>query len=165
MSGLSYDIRLEAGTAEAALDAVAQRLEDGAPLTAKIAAYLESSTRDRFEAQHGPDGHPWKPSIRARLTGGLTLKASGQLLESITSAHSADQVEVGTNKVYGPLMHFGGWVVAKTAKALRFKIPGVGWRSAQKVYVPGRPYLGIDGDDREEIGEIISGYLAQAAPS
>ena len=54
------------------------------PLLAKIAFYGESSTRERFSTQKGPDGQRWKPSLRAQIQGGKTLTKDGHLGDSIT---------------------------------------------------------------------------------
>ena len=141
------------------LSGLVGKLEDREPLMAGLAGYLESSTLRRFERQAGPGGHPWKPSIRARLSGGMTLRLSGGLMGSITSAHTNDQIEVGSNKIYAALMHFGGVIRAKGAGFLRMFVAGVGWRRPKEVTIPGRPYLGVDDDDQVEFGEIIRDYL------
>ena len=163
--GVALSMTLDQAAGKTGLERLLGRLEERSPLMARLAGYLEASTRQRWATQSGPGGHPWKPSIRARLTGGLTLKLSGQLLDSITSAHTDETAEVGTNKIYGPMMHFGGTVTAKAGPSLRFRIPGVGWRSPKSVEIPGRPFLGVDRDDEDQIGQIIFDYLAETAPT
>jgi len=50
-------------------------------------------------------------------------------------------LKVGTNVKYAPIHEYGATIVPKTAKVLRFNIPGVGWRSAHKVIIPPRPFM------------------------
>ena len=163
--GVAVAMTLDDAAGRSGLERLVGRLAEKSPLMARLAGYLEASTRQRWSTQQGPDGHPWKPSIRARVTGGLTLKLSGQLLDSISSAHTDETAEVGTNKIYGPMMHFGGEVSAKSGGTLKFRIPGVGWRSPRQVKIPGRPFLGVDHEDEDQIGKIIFDYLAESAPA
>lgn len=147
---------------------VGKRLAAIVNLTAKpsklmkaIGASLESSTKRRFRSNVGPDGAPWKPSVRARLKGGRTLFEHGHLRDSITSDGDDEKAVVGTNLIYGPIHQFGGVIRPKTASALTFNIPGVGWRRVAKVTIPARPYLGISNDDRDEIASQVERYIAK----
>lgn len=45
--------------------------------------YLKTSTQLRFRAQKAPDGRPWKPSKRVIAHGGVTLRLSSRLRNSI----------------------------------------------------------------------------------
>ncbi|MES8537205.1 phage virion morphogenesis protein, partial [Cutibacterium acnes] len=55
------------------------------------------------------------------------------------------QAAVGTNRVYARIHQLGG-------KAGRNR----------KVTIPARPFLGINADDRQMIGEILNDHLAMA---
>lgn len=160
---VALEMKLDAVASEAALNRLAGKLADRSELNARIAGFLEAITRNRFATQSGPGGQRWEPSIRARLTGGLTLRDRGGLEGSITSAHDGETVEVGTNKIYGAMMQLGGTVTPKRAKFLSFVIPGVGRVFAKKVRIPGRPYLGIGEGDQQGLDEVIFDYLSEAA--
>lgn len=126
------------------------RLEDlGAnpePMLGEIGGSLETSTRLRFERGEAPDGTPWLTSIRVRREGGQTLVKSTRLRDSITHEVVGDTVEVGTNVIYAGIHQFGGEA----------------GRKSRRVTIPARPYLGIDADDRREIGRIVDDHLSRA---
>lgn len=70
---------------------------------------------------------------------------SGRLRASIKPKvrKSGDTVrgEIGTNVIYARIHEMGGVITPKKTKALKFNIPGVGWRTAKKVTIPARPFL------------------------
>lgn len=72
-------------------------------------------------------------------------RRSGRLRNSISTsaAMSGDTVRgaIGSNVVYARIHELGGEIRPKTAKALRFSIPGAGWRTVKKVSIPARPFL------------------------
>lgn len=163
MGGLSLEIQsLELDDAVRRLDKLGGALADKTPLMARLAAYLASSTRERFETQTGPDGQRWKPSIRAQLTGGATLLDRGILRDRIAQDHGPDFAAAGTNDIRARLLHFGGTIQAK-GKALAFRLPGgLGLRLVKSVTIPGRPFFGASAEDRQGIGDIVSDYLLEA---
>lgn len=126
----------------------------------EIGVNLSESARLRFSDQHDPDGNPWEPSLRAKTQGGETLRDTGRLQASIAHVPSQDSVEYGTNVLYGKFMHFGGMITAKSAPYLKFRIPGIGWASKKTVKIPARPFLGLSGDDEQQVINIIDGFLA-----
>jgi phage virion morphogenesis protein len=130
---------------------------------ADIAALGESSTRLRFRTQTGPDGKPWKPSLRAQITGGRTLTQDGHLAASISSRSGRDWAEWGANRIYAAIHQFGGVIRARNAKALRFALAGGGFATVQSVRIPARPFLGLSSDDVADIVHLIETRLAAAA--
>jgi len=72
-------------------------------------------------------------------------RRSGRLRGSITTEVSATPTGVegalGTNVIYARIHEKGGVIRPKVADALRFMVPGVGWRTAQKVVIPPRPFM------------------------
>lgn len=154
MSGVALQVRLDDHQARALFD----RLEavDRTAVMTEIGEHLVSTTVARFRAQSGPDGTPWLPSGRAlsdtgraRERGkrgrGMTLIDQGHLRQSITYRASHDDVEVGSNLVYAAIHQFGGDA-------------GRG----QSVHLPARPFLGITGDDRAEIDDIVAAHIKRA---
>ena len=67
MSGLSIEIRDE-GIDEmlAKVSRVLGRFVDRTPLMARLAEFMAGAMQESFELGVGPDGKPWKPSIRAQ---------------------------------------------------------------------------------------------------
>ena len=126
-----------------------------APAMQDIAALGESSTRLRFRTQTGPDGMRWKPSLRAQMSGGNTLTRDGHLSGSINKRSGADFAEWGVNRIYAAIHQFGGVIRAKSAGALKFRLPGGGFAVVKAVRMPARPFLGVSDDDRRDILDIL----------
>ena len=103
----------------------------------------------------------WKPSARAKMTGGKTLLKTARLLRSITMDVSGKTLTVGTNVKYARILHEGGDITPKTAKALKANIPGVGWRTMKKVTIPARPFLVIQDADWRVFNRIFGDYLTK----
>lgn len=137
------------------------------PLLKSIAYYGESSTRERFSTETDPAGNKWKQSLRAKRDGGKTLDQDGYLA-NINSTADDQKAEWGSNRIYAAIHQFGGTIKPKSAKALHFQIPGLGWVMRKQVTLPARPYLGISNDDQENILDLvnkhISGLIRGAAP-
>jgi len=159
MSGIGIQITVNSDPIAAAFDQIADRADDKQHLMEEIGAGVLLSTQMRFEREAGPDGNPWPQSIRARLEGGRTLRDSGRLVQSLTYRASPDQVEVGTNVLYAAVHQLGATITAKSGDGLRFRI-GDSWITKKSVTIPARPFLGIDDEDRTEISEIVTSWLA-----
>lgn len=166
MSGLSTEIRSEGvDEAIAVLGRVLGRFVDRTPLMARLAEFMAGAMQEHFELGAGPDGQAWKPSIRAQLGGGQTLVKSGLLRDRIVPAHTADQAEAGTNDIRARILHFGGIIRAKTAKALAFRMPGAnGMRLVKQVTIPGRPFIGLSLANQVELGHQADDYVAEVLP-
>lgn len=121
------------------------------PIWDAIGQYGESSTRLRFKNQAGPDRKRWVPSLRARLVGGQTLVHKARLLRSISHRADNSGVEWGTNVIYAGAQQDGAVIKAKSAKALRFRMPGGGFVSVKKVVLPARPFVGVNAEDGREM--------------
>lgn len=163
MSAGGFQIEVTDASLLAALRALSGAIADPSPIMRDIAALGESTTRLRFRTQTGPDGKPWKPSLRAQITGGRTLTQDGHLAASISARSGRDWAEWGANRIYAAIHQFGGIIRAKNAKALRFALAGGGFATVQSVKIPARPFLGLSTDDVTDIVEIIQRRLAAAA--
>ena len=121
-----------------------------------------SSTLERFDSGTAPSGTRWKPSLRARQTGGQTLVEHGTLKNSNTyQVVGDDTVEVGTNVPYAAAHQFGVTIEPKSPGGrLRFKLPNGRWVSPKSVTLPARPFLGVDDDDYVTFGEILRDLIA-----
>jgi phage virion morphogenesis protein len=158
------DFAIEADDARilAALRRVGGVFSSPAPLLRDIAALGEASTRLRFRTQTAPDGTPWKPSLRAQITGGRTLTDRGHLADSLSSRADANTAQWGVNRIYAAIHQFGGTIRAKAGGALRFPLAGGGYAVVKAVTMPARPYLGISPDDADDIVALIERRVAVA---
>ncbi len=164
MNGASIEIR--ALDFEQALQAVKNlfaRFVDKRPLMERFAAYLELSTVQRFTTNVDPEGRPWKPSLRAQLSGGHTLEQRGLLRDSIHGQAGDDYAEVGTNDPRARIHQFGGVIVPVRAKRLRFQLANGATVFAQRVVMPMRAFLGLSTADRDELLNLAADYATEAA--
>lgn len=147
--------------AQATLGELLRRTGDLGPLMDRIGAYGEESTVHRFETETGPDGRRWAPSLRARATGGQTLTDKGILKGSIGWRADRDSAEWGTNVLYARTHQEGATIRAKGEGGLAFSIPGIGFRRPHEVVIPARPFLGVDGDDQDEIDALVRDWISE----
>jgi len=158
-------VRIELTGADAAIAKLGQAeaaLENPLGMYERIGDAMVESTRQRFDEGVEPDGSPWPISLRAQFEGGKTLIDSAALQRSITHIASSDQVEVGTNMEYAATHQFGATITPKSADALRFNIPGIGFITSQSVTIPARPFIGLSDEDEAEIEHIADDFLTQA---
>lgn len=127
-----------------------------APVLAAIGELGVASTQLRFKSGVGPDGQKWKPSLRAQILGGITLTKDRYLSGSLSSSVFRDGVAWGVGLKYGRIHQFGGVIRAKSAGALKFRIPGGGFAVVKAVRMPARPYLGVNDTDRSDILDILA---------
>ncbi|WP_336800656.1 phage virion morphogenesis protein [Kaistia sp. MMO-174] len=120
---------------------------------------VQEQTRRRIrETKTGPDGQPWTPN----RAGTSILLKEGTLANSIDYAIEGNQVAVGSGLVYARIHQLGGTIVPKNAQALRFVV-GSQLVFSKKVTIPARPYLGVSGEDQEEIEATVLDFLALVA--
>lgn len=156
MTGATIHVTLQDTGIRRALAAAHASGRDMAPLMRAIGAGLADNTRDRFNAEQDPAGNAWKPlrDFYAPLKKGPgILRESGMrdgLQGSITFEANADEVSVGSNKIYAGVHQFGAVIRPVRAKALVFPT-AFGLVRARQVTIPARPYLGISAADEETI--------------
>lgn len=107
-----------------------------------IGAEVESQTRRRLEDKEGaPDGTPWAPwserYAATRVENQSMLESSGALIDSIQWDVIGDDVQVGTDRIYGAVHQFG----------------------FAKRKIPARPYLGLSTDNEQEVLDVMTDYL------
>lgn len=138
---------------------------------------LEASTRRRFDTGRGPDGIPWIPSRRVERYGGKTLVDKGNLESSIRYQVAPGMLEVGVDGVgassrfaYVHQFGFSGPVQVEAhtrviSQAFGIPLPGkviVNVRGHQRVmWIPKRPFLGIDDEDRRDMREVAREHLRE----
>lgn len=176
---LEFEIDL---SAIRAIGETAKRLQDFRAPLAESGAWLERSTKDRFDKEEDPEGKPWAPLAKSTLQKKKTraiLRESGILAASITTRGlRPNEVRVGTSIFYG-IYHQEGvkpFQMKGRSTTLRFKV-GKNGRSKfakkekanfeQDVTVgpfehpgiPARPFLGINEKDVGVIRGIFADYI------
>ena len=144
-------IEINDAAVNAALDATTRVLTDMTPLMQEIGEVLVVSTKRRFGQGVAPDGSKWAPKAPVTLAKSTDSRPlfgpSGMLSSQIFYEASADNVLVGSNRVYAAMMQFGG-TKAKFAHL---------WGD-----IPARPFLGISDEDRDAVRDIVMETLAAA---
>lgn len=142
---------IEVGLDQASLAALKRGLDsltDTQPLMETIASFVEGSSKQRFVTQRGPDGKPWKPSIRAQLQNDKTLYKTGLLEMSIHSRATATVATVSDHVVYAGIHQFGGTIRQQLKSG-----------TVREFTMPARPFLGVDENDRVEIAGIVQEFV------
>jgi phage virion morphogenesis protein len=126
-----------------------------------LARLIRESTRERLIAGGpAPDGSAWKPNRAGRTP---ILHLSGALARSIDYVVSGTQAIIGSGLIYAAIHQFGGTIVPKSAAALVFSIGNQIYR-VKKVTMPARPYIGLSGEDRDELVQAAVGYIRRLFP-
>ncbi|MFV3367558.1 phage virion morphogenesis protein [Pseudomonas sp. NY15435] len=119
---------------------------DLGPLLEGIGAEVESQTRRRIQVDKAsPSGTPWPEwsadYAETRHSGQSLLQGGGHLLNSLTYQVLADSVLVGSPLVYAATHQFGD----------------------EDRGIPQREYLGLEGEDLEDVVGLIEDYLEDIA--
>ena len=161
-NGILIRAEIEDSGIRAKLMALIALGQDPSEALRDIATLGEDSTRKRFHLQISPEGNRWKPSLRAQLRGGKTLKKDGHLIGSITSRSGRTFAEWGTNRVYGAIHQMGGTIKPKGAGSLRFRLANGAFVSTDKVEIPARPYLGVNDENAADILDLLTDRIEGA---
>lgn len=131
-----------------ALHGLADRTQNMQSAFDEIGSALLTRTQERFEDEAGPDGSPWPEhsfvTLRRRGAGAPKLRDQGHLYASLAYSASQSSAAVGTNRRYARIHQSGG-------RAGR----------GGSAEIPARPYLGINDDDRREMGRILHDHLTR----
>lgn len=110
-----------------------------ADLLQRLGATVKGQTLSRFNTETDPDGNAWAPlapnTIVQKGSSGI-LEDSGTLMGSIMVQASGNEAVVGTNVEYASFNQEG------TRK------------------MPARPFMGIGGDDFDQIKTVIDTWAA-----
>ena len=154
------------------LGGLVQQLSNLKPAMQDIGEIVRTSVERNFAARGRP---AWKPSIRARLSGGETLSDTARLRRSFTVRATERSVAVGTNVEYAAVHQFGakkgsfGVVTASVREHLR-KVAGkevtVKAHTRKQILpwgdIPARPFLMVQDEDWPEINAAILGHIVRA---
>jgi len=111
----------------------------------EIGEHMLGEVQDALHEQKLFDGQPMPQSQAAIARKGKTLINKGHLRDSYAYQLTPDGVEVGSNKVYAAIHHFGG----KTGRGLR-------------VTLPPRPVLGMTPSTEQALGDILVAEILRA---
>lgn len=131
---------------------------DPTALMEEISALGESQTRQRItDEKTAPDGTPWAPN----RAGTPTLTQTGQhLLASVASFSSADEAVWGASWEFAHVHQEGAIITAKNAEHLTF-FAGGRWISKKSVTIPARPFVGLSGENRAELEDLVSDHFGR----
>lgn len=155
------------------------------PVMREIAHCVRLATEKNFDTEGARLGQRWKPSKRALKQGGKkrsgkTLQDTGRLVKSITSKVGRDYAVVGTNVEYGPIHQFGGTIrqdaqsrlqpfrvnmkTGRSRFSSRKKANFEQWtsRPSYEIDMPARPFLGLNDQDINDMGDIIRTAIQNA---
>ena len=124
----------------------------------EIGAGLVDSVQHRFLTGTDVDGNPWKISWRAHMQGGETLRDTGRLMNSYTHNVLSSGVEVGTDVVYAPHLHYGATILPKNGQYITFAVGGQ-YRKVKQSVLPPRTQLGINAEDEVMILDIVGSFI------
>lgn len=124
----------------------------------EIGAGLVDSVQHRFLTGTDVDGNPWKISWRARMQGGETLRDTGRLMNSYTHNVLSNGVEVGTDVVYAPHLHYGATILPKNGQYITFAVGGQ-YRKVKQSVLPPRTQLGLDAEDEAMVLDIVGSFI------
>lgn len=176
---------------QTALDKVAARGGNTAPMMAEIEGAMLFDVQRRFETETGPDGQAWqrmskrtaaaRAKRKTRGNGPVTpklLRDSNRLYSSISGSSGEDFAEVGTNLDYARIHQEGGVIEQyPQSRMVRFRKVGNQMRFARKAHkrafekpvtygartitIPARPYLGFSEAGRAKILGIIEKHFGE----
>ncbi len=153
---MDIEIQHNSGQIAEAFNQLLQQTQNLEPAMRQIAGVLADASEESFEQQRTPDGTPWaglseETTIPAREAQGYwpgqILQVTGDLAASITTDYGDDYASIGTNKIYAPMMHFGGTTSPDSM------IPNK--------EIPGREFLGLGPQDEDEVLDILGDFLMQ----
>lgn len=146
---LDIDYRFDSAPIQNAFARLQQLGRDTRPITSAIAAVLASESEDAFANEADPTtGQAWAPlsdSYKEKLaakgkTGKMLQRSQAGLAMSLSTEYDAISAAIGPNKIYGPLMMWGG-------------LPSMPRGPAA---VPGRKYMGLSEQGVQDIVDIIN---------
>lgn len=144
-------ITLDDTQAKRQLDRIARTLKAPRKLYGVLGETLKKIHAERFKKEVSPDGEKWQPlsEITREIKGNnKILKRDGYLSQKTAYNYDDNHVEFGSDAKYARLHQFGGKIVPKKAKRLRF---GKSKIFAKKAEIPARPWLGINKQDEQRL--------------
>ncbi|WP_035597018.1 phage virion morphogenesis protein [Halomonas salina] len=142
MAGIRLEYEFDDRRVKRALGELIERGRDAKPAFEAIGEDLDRAHRARFDQQVSPAGDPWAPldpayRDRKRRRKDKILVLNGFLRDTLRYEAGSDQLEFGTDRVYGATHHFGD----------------------DDRGIPARPWLGLSDDDEAQALQTLIDYL------
>lgn len=161
-------------------------MDNRRPFFEQVGEHLMTSTGRRFALDTAPDGTKWAPlkpgTIKSRIRRGKSpagiLRDHGLLRGSISAESSNDDVRIGSPSPYAAIHQLGGTIDMparqQTLYLKRNRKGEIGrrfvskkaanhtetvQRSAHKLTITARPFLGISAADQQDILDMAGDWL------
>ncbi len=133
--------------------------QDLTPVFRNIGEYLVRTTKDRFRNQEDPTGKPWASlsedyKARKKRNRDKILTLDAFLRGSITYHAAPAHLDVGSPMIYAGTHQFGA---PKGSFGTTSKGRPIPWGD-----IPARPFLGLSDADVDQIGRLVTDYLAES---
>lgn len=180
MTGAMIAVKIEDTEVRKLLSGIMGRMHNKKPAMGIIGNIVRNSIRSNFEDGGRPT--PWEPSQRAKKTGDKTLIKTRQLFNSFTIDAKQDSVEIGTNKKYAAIQHFGGDINHPARERTMFfkkyksgerkgltrfsregkagfgmRVPG----RAYTIHIPPRPFMMVQEEDWPKMTQLLGKYFIE----
>lgn len=157
---MSIGLSITVGDFAAANALIARFAElDEAALLTTLGGIGEMQTRRRIEEEKtGPDGAAWPANAEGTS---ILLRTGEHLRDSIAFEVGAGEVHWGSSWEYAHV-HQNGAVISAKGRALSFLLRGRR-RSAKRVTIPARPFVGLSAENGREIEQVTIEWLAGLA--
>ncbi len=158
---MSVGISIEVHNLAAASSLIARFAElNEAALLETIGSIGEEQTRRRIEEEKtSPDGEPWAPNAEG---GSILFRTGEHLRDSIAFEVGSSEVSWGSSWEYAHVHQDGAVISAKSARALSFLVGGRR-RSAKRVTIPKREFVGLSAANGQEIEQVTIEWLSGLA--
>ena len=162
-------IRLELNDRELrqALDKLAARVSDMAPVMHRITQIMEEGTRTHFEEERGPDGQKWKPLADSTLLAHMRRSSPGGLLTKRGNTRAKAVKALAQKKIlldHGRLSHELGREASSMSAMLTSVQPYAATHQFgdDKRSIPARPFFGFSEAIVANIKGAVTDYIAEA---
>jgi phage gpG-like protein len=140
------------------------RMDDLTPALKDVGEVILESIQRNIREGRSPEGKAWRPSIRAAVEGGVTLRdTSAHLYNRLHVVAESDRVAVSADWEFAHVHQFGAVIRPKEAKALRFQLANGQWVTTKKVVIPPRPFMGVRDEDWGEIHDTLMEHLLEGS--
>lgn len=162
-------IRLELDDRELkqALDKLAARAANMAPVMYRIAQAMDEGTRQHFADERGPDGQKWKPLADSTLLAHMRRASPGGILTKRGNTRAKAVKALAQKKIlldHGRLSHELGREVSSMSAMLTSVQPYAGTHQFgdDKRNIPARPFFGFSEAIVANIKGAVTDYIAEA---
>ena len=147
-----------------ALDKLAARVSDMAPVMHRITQVMEEGTRTHFEEERGPDGQKWKPLADSTLLAYMRRASPGGLLTKRGNTRTKAVKALAQKKILhdsGNLGHLLNKEVSSMSAMLGSNQMYTNTHQFGRGNIPARPFLGFSDAIKANIMGVVADYIAE----